>query len=106
MTTTPAHTFSSRLQKTAEDILGPVQAPRGTVRRRVLLVRSAAAYGGLISTLVQIVIWLTIAVFTGHLDSPWWLWTTVPAAVAVVGLTAVDKWRTWWVSTSTTDPVR
>jgi hypothetical protein len=106
MTTTPADTFSSRLQKAGEEILGPVQAPRGTARRRVLLARSAVAYGGLIAALVQIVVWLTIAVFTGHLDSPWWLWTTVPAAAAVVGLTALDRWRTWWATASTTDPTR
>ena len=106
MTTTPAHSLSSRLQKAGEDILGPVQAPPGTVQRRVLLIRSAVAYAGLIATLVQIVIWLTIAVFDGHLDSPRWLWTTVPAAAAVAGLTALDRWRTWWASASTIHSAR
>jgi hypothetical protein len=106
MTTTPADTFSSRLQKAGEEILGPVNAPRGTAQRRILIARSALAYGGIITTLVQIVVWLTIGVFTGHLGSPWWLLTTVPVAAAVAGLTAVDRWHTWWATASTTDPTR
>ena len=86
------------------DVFRPVGAPRGTVQRRILLTRSAFAYAGLITTLVQIVVWLTIGVVSGHLDTPWWLWTAVPAAVVVVGLTVVDRWRSWWSIAESTAP--
>jgi len=95
-----------RLAGALGDIFGPVHAPHGTWKRKLLTLRSMVAYGGLLTTLVQVVVWLTIAVFTGHLDSPWWLWTTVPAAAAVVALTALDRWRTGWASVSTTHPTR
>lgn len=98
--TTTSPTTTTRLQALGEQLLGPVRAPRGTLERRILLARSAFTYGGLITTLVQLVVWLTIGVLTGHLDSPWWLWTTVPAAAAVVGLTFADRWRRWWSTAS------
>ena len=37
-----------------------------------------------------------IGLMTNHLDSPWWLWTTVPAVAAVAALTAVQRWHRWW----------
>ncbi len=101
MNTTSIHTPTTRIQAAAERIFGPAQAPRGTLERRILLARSALAYLCLITTLVQVVVWLTIAVLTDHLDSPWWLWTTVPTATAVLGLSAADRWRTWWDTAST-----
>ncbi|MGY2873489.1 hypothetical protein ACVW00_000679 [Marmoricola sp. URHA0025 HA25] len=93
-------TTTTRIHAVGEQVFGPVLAPRGSLERRILLARSAFAYGGLITTLVQVVVWLTIAVLTGHLDSPWWLWTTVPAAAAVAGLTIADRWHTWWATAS------
>jgi hypothetical protein len=80
-----------RLRALTEEILGPVRAPRGTARRRLLLARSACAHVGLIATVIQLVVWLMIGVLTAHLDSPWWLWTAVPAAAAVGVLTLLDR---------------
>jgi membrane protein implicated in regulation of membrane protease activity len=102
MTSSPEPTIGSRIRALGEEILGPVPAPRGSVSRRILLVRSAFAYGGLVATLVQVVIWLMISVFAAHVDSPWWLWTAVPAAVAVAALTLAERSRSRWESTPTT----
>ncbi|MDT3444858.1 MULTISPECIES: hypothetical protein [unclassified Pseudofrankia] len=90
------HSPGSRLHDLADEVFGPVRAPRGTLERKLLLVRSAFAYGGLIATLVQVVVWLTIGVITAHLDSPWWLWTAVPAAAVVGLLTLARRWQHWW----------
>ena len=94
MTTTPEPRVLARIQSTGRQIFGPVDASPGTARRRILLARSAVAYGGLVVTLVQIVVWLMIAVLTTSIDSPWWLFTAVPAALAVGVLTLLDRWRT------------
>jgi hypothetical protein len=93
-----------RIRSAAEQVFGPVRAPRGSLRRRILLARSFFAYATVVSTLVQLVVWLVIGVFTGHLDTPWWLWTTVPATAVVVGLTLADRWHTWWATASATPP--
>jgi hypothetical protein len=90
------HSPGSRLHDLADELFGPVRAPRGTFERKLLLVRSAFAYGGLIATLVQVVVWLTIGVITAHLDSPWWLWTAVPAAAVGGLLTLAQRWQRWW----------
>lgn len=79
-----------------QDILGPVRAPRGTLQRRLLVARSAIAYFGTVATLVQIVVWLMIAAFSGALDSPWWLWTAVPALAAVGALSIAARWHSWF----------
>jgi hypothetical protein len=100
MKTTTPHTVGSRLHAIGEDVLGPVRAPHGSAERRILLARSVLAYGGLILTLIQIVVWLMIGILSSGLDSPWWLWTAVPAALGVAGLSLVDRWRRWWNSTS------
>jgi len=92
MHTATEKTSNSRLHAVADDIFGPVRASHGTFERKLLLTRSAFAYGGLIATLVQIVVWLAIAVTTAHLDTPWWLWTALPAAAAVGLLTLARRW--------------
>jgi len=104
-TTTERHS-SSRLHDLADAVFGPVRASRGTLERKLLLARSAFAYGGLIATLIQIVVWLTIGVTTAHLDSPWWLWTAVPAAAAVGLLTLARRWQRWWGLGETTEEGR
>jgi hypothetical protein len=98
MNLTSEDTHTSRINDVVGEIFGPVRAAPGTPRHRLLLARSVVAYLGLVSTLVQIVVWLMMAVVTADLASPWWLWTTVPAAAAVGGLTMVDLWRDWWVT--------
>jgi ABC-type microcin C transport system permease subunit YejE len=79
-----------------EEIFGPVDPAADVLERRLLVARSVVAYLGLVLTLVQVVVWLMIGLVTTHLDSPWWLWTTAPAAAAVAGLTAVQHWHRWW----------
>jgi hypothetical protein len=106
MNSTTIQPTATRVHAIGEQVFGPVHAPRGTLQRRILLARSVFAYAGLVTTLVQLVVWLTIAVLSGHLDSPWWLWTTVPAAAGVLGLTVAERWRTWWSAASATRPSR
>lgn len=100
MNTTSNPTPQSHFHDLAAEIFGPVPAPRGTTQRRMLLARSALAYVGLITTLVQIVVWLMIGILSDGLDAPWWLWTTVPAALGVIALTLADRWQTWWDTTA------
>jgi hypothetical protein len=82
------------LQLTAfiNDVIKPPESTSG-FGRRVLLARQAAAVGGALATLVQVIVWLLLAVFGGHLDTPWWLWTPAAAATAVGLLTVVDLWN-------------
>jgi hypothetical protein len=102
MKTATNHSPGSRLHALADEVFGPVRAPRGTLERKLLLVRSAFAYGGLLATLVQVVVWLMIGVITAHLDAPWWLWTAVPATAAVGLLTLARRWRHRWGLAETT----
>ncbi|SEF18080.1 DUF1707 domain-containing protein [Jiangella alba] len=51
-----------------------------------------AAVGWIAMTAVQIVVWLAVAVGTGGLDAPWWLYSTVGGAGVVGAL--------WWVNES------
>jgi hypothetical protein len=103
MKPTPETTHRSRVSSLVEEIFGPVRAEAGTAQRRLLVARSVLAYVGLVGTLVQVVVWLMIAVITADLDSPWWLWTTVPAAAGVAALTLADRWRGWFATTPATD---
>jgi hypothetical protein len=100
MTTRAPIRLAARIRSAVDQVFGPVSASQGTAQRRLLLTRSVFAYFVLISTLVQIVVWLTIAIFRGHLDSPWWLLTALPGAALVGVLTLIDRWRIWWSSTT------
>ncbi len=82
--------IGTRIGAFVDDVLNPRRPPGGPPGR-LLRVRQIAAVAGALATLVQIVIWLMIAVFSGHLDSPWWLTTAVPAAVLVGILTVADR---------------
>ena len=86
----------SRLHHALDDVFGPVRAPRGSLERRLLLARSGVAYLGVVTTLVQVVVWLMIGVISGRLDSPWWLWSAVPAAAIVGLLTLAVRWQGWY----------
>ena len=95
MTTNPSFDtigtrIGTRIGAFVDDVVNP-QRPRGGSPRRLLRVRQVAAVGGALATLVQIVIWLMIAVISGDLDSPWWLTTAVPVAILVGILTAADR---------------
>lgn len=106
VTSAAASRSGSRIQGVLDDVFGPVLAPAGTVERRLLVARSVVAYLGLLTTLVQVVVWLSIGAVTGDLDSPWWLWTTVPAVAAVAAMTAARHWHRWWRSASTQEASR
>lgn len=88
-------------------LFGPVSAPHGSPERRLLLARSVLVYLGTFLALVQVVVWLVIGLLTDGLDTPWWLWTTVPTIVGVVGLSLGVHWHTWWTAqTSQQEEVR
>ena len=45
----------------------------------------------LTGTLVQILVWLVIAVVTGGPDGPWWLYSTLAGGAVVGGIWAVNE---------------
>ena len=91
MTTNPSlDTIGTRIGAFVDDVLNP-QGPPGAPPARLLRIRQVAAVAGALATLVQIVIWLMIAVLSGDLDAPWWLTTAVPVAALVGILTAADR---------------
>jgi hypothetical protein len=87
MNSTPTLVTADRLL----DVFGPVADDLDPRRRRLLLARRAIAVVGTVVTLVEIIVWLAIAVAGGGLDAPWWLWTAVPAAAAVAALTLASR---------------
>lgn len=62
----------------------------GTGRLRA--VRRVVGVATVVGTLVQIVVWLMIAVFSGSVDTPWWLFTTVGGVVVAVCLWMVEAY--------------
>lgn len=76
------------------DIVRPDRHDLDPTSRRLLLARQIVSLAGAAVTLVQVIIWLMIAVLGGGLREPWWLWTAIPAAIAVGVLTAVERFRT------------
>lgn len=81
----------TRLTAAGGEILAPVTAPPNTIERRLLVARQATALLGVFGTVIQIVVWLMIAVIGGDLDVPWWLWTPVATGLLVGGLTAAHR---------------
>ena len=81
------------LRTLATDIVRPAVYGADPARRRLLLARQAVAFVGTSATLVQIIVWLLIALLGGGLAEPWWLWTAVPVAVALAALTGADRRR-------------
>lgn len=71
----------------------PIPADIDPGRRRLLLARQIVVLAGAMTTLVEIVVWLSIALLGGGLDAPWWLWTAVPVLAAAGVLTALDRFR-------------
>jgi hypothetical protein len=71
----------------------PIPSDIDPGRRRLLLTRQIVVFAGAMATLIEIVVWLSIALLGGGLDAPWWLWTAVPALAAVGVLTALDRFR-------------
>jgi hypothetical protein len=103
MNPTPETAHESAVQSLFDELFGPVRAAPGTARYRHLLMRSVIAYVGLVATLVQVVVWLMIGVISADLDTPWWLWTTVPAAFGVAVITLADRWHGWFATPTDTN---
>jgi hypothetical protein len=76
------------------DIVRPVWRDLDPRSRRLLLARQIVVLAGTAMTLVQVIIWLMIAILGGGLREPWWLWTAIPAAVAAGVLTGIERFRT------------
>ena len=51
----------------------------------------AAAFTAL-TTAVQLIVWLMICVVTQSIESPWWLWSTVPGVI-------VTGFLSWMIAT-------
>jgi hypothetical protein len=58
----------------------PAEAPTDWLR----FARWGAAAFTVLTTGVQLIVWLMICVVTQSIESPWWLWSTVPG-LAVAG---------------------
>lgn len=82
----PTVSEMDRLNAFAKRVFWPVGGT-GTLRA----VRRAVNLLNVIGSLVQVVVWLLISVFTRHLDSPWWLFTTVGLGVIAICLWIVDE---------------
>lgn len=91
MTSTDSRTPTAVTADRLLDVLGPVPDDLDPQRRRLLLARRAIATIGTVILLVEVIVWLAIAVADGGLDAPWWLWTAVPAAAAVAALTVAVR---------------
>jgi hypothetical protein len=93
-TASPAEAVTSTtdwLTRAAVNLFGPVNAPDRSTRQRLLQARRVCAAVGALATLLQVVVWLLIAVVTGRVDSPWWLWTAAPAALLTLSLGLTDR---------------
>jgi hypothetical protein len=73
-----------RLRGALRDIPGAAPPPELTAALRI------AATAWLALCAIQLTVWAVIAVFTGHLDAPWWLWSDVVGGLIVGGL--------WWAN--------
>jgi hypothetical protein len=65
--------------------------PQNGTSGRLGAIRRAVGVVTVVGTLIQIVVWLLIAVFSGALDSPWWLFTAAGGAVAAMSLWVIDE---------------
>jgi len=76
------------------DIVRPVQQDLDPTSRRLLLARQIVVLAGAAMTLVQVIVWLMIAILGGGLREPWWLWTAIPVVIATGVLTGIERLRT------------
>jgi hypothetical protein len=65
--------------------------PHPQRRDAMAVARRAVGVVTVVGTLVQIVVWLMIAAFSGGPDSPWWLISAVGSATLAVSLWVVDE---------------
>lgn len=75
----------------AADVFWPTRPDAGPNRRRLLHARRLVAAVATTVTLIQVIVWLMIALLGGGLDAPWWLWTAVPSLVVVAALTCAER---------------
>jgi uncharacterized membrane protein YhdT len=74
-------------------MIAPSTARPGSLKRRIHQARQLALTATVLLTLVQMIIWLMIAIGSGQLDGPWWLWTAAGGAFVVLALSSVDRLR-------------
>ncbi|MGA8112114.1 MAG: DUF2306 domain-containing protein [Actinocatenispora sp.] len=68
--------------------------PRAVAPAGLVTALRAASWLTLAMTVVQFVVWLMICAISLEFDAPWWLYSSVPAAVVVAGLwLAVDSYH-------------
>jgi len=68
---------------------GRVLWPAGD--RGLRAARRAVGVLTVVGTLIQIVVWLLVAVFSRDLDTPWWLFYAAGGAAIVASLWIVDE---------------
>ncbi|MFD9894530.1 hypothetical protein ACFWY9_34735 [Amycolatopsis sp. NPDC059027] len=73
------------------DLVRPVRHDLDPARRRLLVARQVVVLAGAAMTLVQVIVWLMIAILGGGLREPWWLWTAIPVVLAAGVLTGIDR---------------
>lgn len=57
---------------------------------RMLTLRRAVGAVTVVGTLVQVVVWMLVAVFSGSVDTPWWLFSLAGGGTAVLVLLIAD----------------
>lgn len=77
-------------------LLGLSPAERRPTTRIRFAITTVAAF----ATAVQVIVWLMMAIFRTHLDSPWWLWTPASALVTNAALLLLDHARRHWSAAS------
>jgi hypothetical protein len=85
-TDVPAASEMDRIGGLTQRVLWP-EAGTGKLRA----VRRATGVLTVVGTLIQIVVWLLVAVFSRHLDTPWWVFYAVGGAAAITCLWIVDE---------------
>ena len=66
--------------------------PAGAPTDWLVFARWAAAAFTALTTAVQLIVWLMICVVTQSIESPWWLWSTVPGVI-------VTGFLSWMIAT-------
>ncbi|HEY3502043.1 MAG TPA: hypothetical protein VGN37_04530 [Actinocatenispora sp.] len=69
-------------------------------QRPTTRIRLAITTVAVFATSVQVIVWLLMAVFRTHLDSPWWLWTPASALMINAALLFLDHVRRHWSGAS------
>ncbi|QWF76748.1 DUF1707 domain-containing protein [Amycolatopsis sp. CA-230715] len=79
--------------RTRGDLRGALpRSPGAVVPVDLLVAARLVAAVTFALTVVQIVVWVLVMVFSGNAEEPWWMWTALPGAAAVAGLWQARRW--------------